>query len=182
MRLLTLAVITLLSWQPKAAKVFYRTNYGKVRFHSDAQLESLQATSTDLKGVLELPSRSFAFSVDVFSFKGFNSPLQREHFHENYMETKLFPKATFVGKIVEENDFSKDGDYTVRAKGVFEIHGIRQERIVKGKIQSKKGKLTIKTSLTIQLSDFDILVPKVVNLKVSPEVIVDVEAVLEIKS
>ena len=50
------------------------------------------------------------------SFQGFNSPLQKEHFNENYVESDKFPDASFKGKVIEDVDLSKDGTYEVRAK------------------------------------------------------------------
>ena len=42
----------------------------------------------------------------------------KEHFNENYLESSKYPNATFVGKVIENVDFSKadinsDGKFTV---------------------------------------------------------------------
>jgi hypothetical protein len=52
------------------------------------------------------------------SFQGFNSPLQKEHFNENYVESDKFPEASFKGKIIEDQDLTVDGTYELRAKGI----------------------------------------------------------------
>ena len=59
--------------------------HGKVSFLSEAPLELIKAASDKLKGAIDKTQNTFAFAVDIHSFKGFNSDLQREHFHENYM-------------------------------------------------------------------------------------------------
>ncbi|HMQ63788.1 MAG TPA: hypothetical protein PKE06_24100, partial [Flavilitoribacter sp.] len=68
-----------LSGQPRLM-----TETGKISFKSDAPLELIEAASNELKGVIDPGRNGFAFSVNIQSFQGFNSPLQREHFNENY--------------------------------------------------------------------------------------------------
>ena len=74
---------------------------GKVQFTSEAPLELIKASSDKLKGAIDTAKKTFAFAVEISSFKGFNGDLQREHFHENYIETGKFPTATFSGKFIE---------------------------------------------------------------------------------
>ena len=81
-----------------AQRILYQTNNAQVKFVSDAPLELIKAESAYLRGVLDLSKNSFAFRLHVNTFEGFNSPLQKEHFKENYMEIQEFPDITFVGK------------------------------------------------------------------------------------
>ena len=62
-----------------------------ISFHSNTNLELIRASSAELKGVIDSKKRTFAFSIAIATFDGFNSPLQKEHFNENYMETSKFP-------------------------------------------------------------------------------------------
>ncbi|HRD51988.1 MAG TPA: hypothetical protein PKY96_04995, partial [Flavobacteriales bacterium] len=57
----------------------------QVRFTSTAPLETITAGNDRVKGVLDRADRSFAVQVPIVEFMGFNAPLQREHFNENYM-------------------------------------------------------------------------------------------------
>ena len=66
-----------------------RCDRGVVVFRSEAPLEVIQAESYQLRGVIDTLSRAFAWRVRMSSFEGFNSPLQREHFNEDYMEEDL---------------------------------------------------------------------------------------------
>src|SRR3954463_10509801 len=75
---------------------------GKISFKSEAPFETIRATSEDLKGLLEIEKKLFAFKVRMDSFDGFNSGLQKEHFNENYLESNKFPEAVFNGKIIED--------------------------------------------------------------------------------
>lgn len=145
---------------------------------SEAPLEVIKAWSNKLKGMLDIENRTFAWTVDVATFVGFNSPLQREHFNENYLETSKFPRATFQGKIIEDIDLSRDGTQTVRAKGILTVHGVQQERILKGQLERKGDKIRIKAQFTVPLADHGIEIPRVVYQKIAEEITVTVDAPL----
>ena len=55
---------------------------GYVHFKSDAPLELIQASSRELAGVINCENLTFAYTIPINSFEGFNSPLQKEHFRE----------------------------------------------------------------------------------------------------
>lgn len=152
------------------------TGNGIISFRSDAPLELITASSNEIRGKLDTSKKIFAFSVKIKSFNGFNSPLQKEHFNENYMESNKYPDATFSGKIIEDIDFSKNGTFTLRAKGNLIVHGVPQERIIKSTITISNGKVQIKSNFTVQLSDHNIPIPKVVHEKLASEISVEVTA------
>ncbi len=161
----------------QAQQGLFRIVEGEIAFVSEAPLEIIKANSRDLSGVVDIQQRSFAISVPVSSFQGFNSALQREHFNENYMESSRFPKATFAGKIIEETDFTQPGSWTIRAKGKLALHGVEQERIIKIQIQAGKATFTARAVFTVLLEDYQISIPRVVNQKIAEEIQVEVEAV-----
>ena len=147
-----------------------------VSFHSNTKLELIKASSTELKGVIDASKRTFAFSVSMKTFEGFNSPLQKEHFNENYMESDKYPTASFSGHIIEEDDFTKDGTYNIRAKGKFSIHGVEQERILQGDLVVKNGVIKLTCMFTVFLSEHDIKIPRIVHEKLASEINVVVAA------
>lgn len=154
---------------------------GTVYFKSDAPLELIEATSNQLKGVIDTEKRTFAFSINMNTFKGFNSPLQQEHFDENYLEIDKYPKATFKGKIIEKIDFTTDGTHSIRTKGQLNIHGIEQERIIKSKVTIKKGTFNVQSNFTVLLEEHNITIPKIVYQKIAEEIEVQIEAAFEKK-
>jgi len=161
-----------------SAQQIYEVQNGNISFHSDAPKELISASSSGLKGVVDLNKKTFAFKIGIGSFLGFNSPLQREHFNENYMESSMYPEASFFGKIIEDVDLTKEGEYVIRAKGKLRIHGIERERIIRATVTSYKGKLSLKSEFTVLLSDHDIKIPKLVNNKLAPEISVTVDATM----
>src|ERR1043166_9418670 len=100
----------------------YQTIKGRIDFRSDAPFEIIRASSNELLGLLDISKKNFAFKVGIRSFQGFNSPLQKEHFNENYLQSDEYPDASFNGKIIEDADLAVDGNYQVRAKGILTIH------------------------------------------------------------
>ena len=149
---------------------------GQVQFVSEAPLEIIQAESKKLKGVLDPVSRSFAFSVELKTLDGFNSSLQKEHFHENYMESDKYPTITYAGKMLDNIPLDKDGVYTCRTKGIFTIRGVSRERIISNTISVKNGQISLESMFFILLSDHQITIPKIVYKKIAEEIRVRVKA------
>ena len=164
-----------------AQQNIYTARKSKVDFISDAPLELIKASSVKLQGLIDAEKRTFAFSIPAESFKGFNSPLQQEHFYENYMETKTYTASKFEGKIIEQIDFSIDGSYTIRAKGTLTIHGVEQERIIKVQMRIAKGIIYTDAVFTVLLQDHNIMIPKVVFQKIAEEIKVTVNVEFEKK-
>jgi polyisoprenoid-binding protein YceI len=74
------------------------------------------------------------------------------------MDSKKFPKAVFMGNIIEINsvDFTKDGTYKVTVKGNLEIHGVKKEITAPGTITIKGGKINSKSVFKITVTDYGI--------------------------
>lgn len=159
-------------------QVLYEVNKSNISFNSDAPKEIISASSNALVGLLDIDKKTFVFKIEMGSFNGFNNPLQREHFKENYMETNLYPTAFFKGKIVDDADLSKDGTYTLRAKGKLNIHGIESERIIKVQVIKSKNEISITSNFSVMLDDHSIKIPRVVFEKLAPEIKVNLLATL----
>jgi polyisoprenoid-binding protein YceI len=174
-------IIALYSCHGLFAQTKYSTQKAALDFTSEAELELIKAASGEARGLIDPGTHQFAFSVDIKSFKGFNNALQREHFIEKYMESEKFPKASFSGKIIEHVDFSKDGSYEVRAKGDLDIHGVKQMRIIKGKITIHNGAVQVNAQFTVPLADHNISIPTIVSQKIATEIQVQFEASMILK-
>jgi polyisoprenoid-binding protein YceI len=152
---------------------------GTIDFASRAQLELIKASSDKVQGLIDPATQQFAFTVDIKSFRGFNSELQREHFNEKYLESEKYPKARFSGKIIEPIDLTTDNAYEVRAKGDLEIHGQKQTRIIKSKIIVRGGVVRITSSFLVPLADHNIAIPNIVSQKIATEIEVEFNANLK---
>jgi hypothetical protein len=178
----TLLVLFLLIAAGLPQDEVYFVRKGSIRFVSDAPLETIRGVSNDLKGVIDAGKRTFAFTVPNRSIHGFNSPLQQEHFYENYIEGDKYPASTFEGKIIEEIDFTKNGEYTVRAKGLLNIHGVPRERIIKSTLLVENGSLLVTSRFTVLLEEHKITIPKIVYQKIAEEITVSVDAEFTLKT
>ncbi len=149
--------------------------HGKANIKSEAPLELIKAESNTLRGAIDPASKSFAFTIRINSFEGFNSEIQQTHFLENYLEQKKYPQATFKGKFIEDIPFDTPGTYSVRAKGILEIHGIAKERIIRGTLILSEGSARIQTHFLVPVSDHGIIIPKIVMQKIAEEIDVDID-------
>ena len=157
----------------------FSTRNGSVYFLSDAPLEMISARSEQLAGVLNIQDRRFSFSIPVNTFEGFNSNLQKTHFNEDYLETDLYPQATFKGKIIEEVDLSREGQYQIRAKGKLDIHGFANDRIIRCDLWVESGKIMVESEFTVFLDDHDIKIPSIVNQKIAEEIHVKIDFTMQ---
>ncbi len=151
-----------------------KTNNGSISLTSDAPLELINAKSNELRGIIRPDKNTFAFQLDIQSLKGFNSALQQEHFYENYMETDKYEKASFSGKIIEKIDFESNGAYIIRAKGILDLHGVKQERIIKCLINVEDSNVKASSEFNVTLADHNISIPKLVYQKIAEEILVKI--------
>ena len=150
-----------------------------IKFESDAPLELIKAESNECEGILNLKTSEFVFRVKIRSFEGFNSPLQKEHFNENYMESELIPNAYFKGEILDDIDYTELGQKKVTIKGGLEIHGVEDERVMELLLEVKQdGSITFYSEFEVELETHDIEVPRIVYQKISEIIFVSVSGVL----
>ncbi|MCB0733406.1 MAG: YceI family protein [Bacteroidetes bacterium] len=150
---------------------------GTVDFISSAPLETIKAQSEQMKGIVDLAENTFAFTISVKSFEGFNSPLQKEHFNEYYLETEKFPKATFTGKLINADACLTDCKITVFAKGKLTIHGKTKVVTIPIHLERKGSVLNAQSSFDLAIADFDITTPKILESKIASviQVAVDID-------
>lgn len=179
MRLLLWLSLVLLSNSIYSQGTYWKLSSGEIQFLSDAPLELITASSKEVQGIIDIKQRTFAFAVFINSFEGFNSPLQQQHFNENYLESDRFPKAIFKGRIIEKIDLQSEGTFIIRAKGMLNVHGIEQERIIKSSITIRDGKLQLESDFSVPLSDHNITIPRIVNQKIAEEIQVSIQGEME---
>lgn len=154
----------------------YYIEEGKVAFESDAPLELIKASTGSILGILDREKKAFAVSIPISTFRGFNAPLQREHFNENYMETEKYPKGIYKGLITDDIDFSKNGYYTVTTEGKLLLHGIEQTRTIKCDIVVEDDVVRLSSKFQVELEEHNIKIPTIVSRKLSEVITVNIEA------
>lgn len=156
----------------------YVTGNAQIHFESDAPLELISAESDALQGAVDIGNKTFAFTISNSSFKGFNSALQQEHFYENYIETQKYPRSTFQGKIIEDIDPLSSETQEIRAKGILDIHGMKQERIIRSTVLLSGDTMFLQSSFTVPLKDHNIKIPRIVDQKIAEIIEVTVTGTL----
>ena len=179
LRMSFLWVLCLFSFFTQAQSLFEMSG-GVIKFESKALLENIIATSNQTKGIVNITQNTFAFSVEINSFQGFNSDLQKEHFNENYLESDIFPKSTFSGKLIDKFDPTK-ATQTIRSKGQLEIHGVKQERIISVTLVKSGNNYTLSADFNVLLADHGISVPRIVNQKIAEIIFITIKGTIKPK-
>jgi polyisoprenoid-binding protein YceI len=156
----------------------YILQNGKTSFYSDTPIESIEAITTAFNGGIDLTSGEVLFVIPIQSFQ-FSNALMKKHFNESYLESEKYPNATFKGKVDLSKIQSKDGIYHTTVTGNMTIHGVTKNIHVEGTVKKNEEVLTIQSAFPIQLTDYNIKVPKLVIKKIAETVQVNIESVLK---
>jgi YceI-like domain len=147
----------------------YATQAGETSFFSETPVENISASNKKTGAILNTSTGEVAVSMKMSGFD-FQNKLMQEHFNENYMESEKFPTGMFKGKIVEAINFTKAGTYDVTVKGQLTMHGVTQNRDIKGKIIIENGSISFQSSFDVKLVDHKIEVPTLVFAKIAESI------------
>lgn len=157
----------------------YSCTDGVTHFFSSTPLEDIESTSNQTICVLNTETKKVYAKVSMKSFN-FEMKLMQEHFNENYVESDKYPHAILDAVIANDIDFKSDGTHEVLLKGTFEVHGVKQEREIKGKLTVKDGQpQNAKADFDVKLEDHKIKTPKAVLTKIAEVIKVDVNLTFE---
>ncbi|MEJ7626457.1 MAG: YceI family protein [Ferruginibacter sp.] len=172
-RISFISILLLLTSNLFAQKAY--TKNGNITFFSKSPLENIEAKNNQVMSVLNSQTGEIQFSVIIKAFH-FKKALMEEHFNENYMESKKFPKAIFKGIItdVAKVNFSKDGSYPVVSSGDFTLHGITKKITTPGVITIKNGIASASSKFKVKLKDYGITVPKLVKDNIAENIDISV--------
>jgi polyisoprenoid-binding protein YceI len=162
-----------------SAQKYWDCSQGKIDFFSKTPVEDIEAHSKAAGAIITVETGAIAFKVPIKTFK-FPNELMEEHFNENYMESDKFPDATFSGKMEPLVDFSKPGNYKVKAKGKLKIHGVEVEREFTGTLVVNADKTAeLKSEMEVPLADHKIERPSLVMVKIADKIAVSVDFILK---
>jgi polyisoprenoid-binding protein YceI len=159
------------------AHTFVCTN-GNIHFSASTIMEDIDATSNIAVCALNTQTKKISAKVAMTSFV-FRRKKMQDDFNEDYAESTKFPYAS-LDAVIENINFSKDGTYDVTLKGTFEMHGVKVEREIKGKLTVKNGQPVSATAqFDVKLADHKIKVPTIVVVKIAEVVKVEVNFVFK---
>ena len=174
MKNLVLILLALFSIN-KAGQDLYVCKNASITLFSTAPIEDISAISTQGNSVYNASTGDLVFSVNINTFK-FPKSLMQEHFNSDYMESDKYPKATFRGKIEDHIDVTKNGTYPVTAAGELEVHGVKQNRTVPGKVTVNNGTITMTSEFMVKCVDHHIDIPKIVFHNIAESIKMTVSA------
>ncbi len=163
------------------------TAESKIQFVSDAPLEKFTGTLNEASGEVVVDPNAPAaakgtIKVEVASIKT-GIKLRDEHVvADNWLDAKQFPQATFSLTKVSGIEKLKPGEAVdATVSGKFTLHGVTKDVTSSAKIRltpaqdGKKASLRIVGSFTIKLEDHKVSIPSIVALKVSPNIVVNLD-------
>jgi polyisoprenoid-binding protein YceI len=168
---------TLFLARPASAQTRFLFGPSTVTFFSSAPLEDIEAVNTKARGAVDWDKHSYLVVIPIKDFE-FKSGMMKQHFNENYLQSKKYPECVFRGTFTGNVDLSKDGDYPVSAVGDLTIHGVTKKRTIPATIQVRQGAATIASKFPIKIADHNIKVPKMVFKKIAEVVDVTIKATL----
>lgn len=191
-RLLSLALLTaplaFASAAAAQAKTFKVDSSGgsSIQFVSDAPLEKFTGKTASLSGEISVDPNKIdkakgEVKAEVATIKT-NVALRDEHLAgEDWLDAKKYPQAKFVITKIGGVDKLKPNDVVeVSVSGKFSLHGVTKDVTTKAKVRytpgsSGKDTLRVQASFTVHLEDHKVSIPKIVSLKVSPDIVVNVD-------
>tara|TARA_B100001142_G_scaffold313828_1_gene350687 strand:- start:131 stop:667 length:537 start_codon:yes stop_codon:yes gene_type:complete len=176
-----LKIIFLFILVPLIARDIYFTRSGKVSFFSSTPIEDIKANNDQTTCVLDLETGDVSFRIPILGFN-FPNGLMQEHFNENYMESDIYPNASFKGRIKNWGKIDlTEASQEVTIDGTMEIHGVSKEISEKGRISLSKGNVIGYSNFQIMVADYDIEIPRLVRENIAKIINVDIELVLKKK-
>ncbi len=162
-------IISFLSIQKNSEKIIARQ--GNVSFFSYTPVENIKAENNQVLSIVDLETNEIAVSILMNAFV-FEKALMREHFNESYIESDIYPKATFEGKIIDF-DPNIEGVQTRMVKGNFTMHGSHKELEIKVKIEKKNNVFAISGSFEAVVEDYNIKIPPLLRGNIAKIINVD---------
>ncbi len=162
-------------------KQLYLTRDGEINFFSSTPIEDIKAVNNQVSCVLNKITGDFAFQVPIKGFR-FKNALMQEHFNENYLESDLYPKSVFKGKISDWENIdisSKPADVTI--EGELTIHGVKKSIKESGRIWYNEDKISGQCKFNIAVADYNIKIPRIVRENIAEIIEVSVNVTLKRK-
>ncbi|NKI27545.1 YceI family protein [Arenibacter sp. 6A1] len=173
MRWLFFVIINLWVLNGALAQGKFLAKDGYVSFFSHSLLEDIKADNNQVLSIIDTDTGSIAIQLLMRSFM-FKKALMQEHFNENYVESYKYPKATFSGKIKDFDTLNRRNGKT-EIVGVLSIHGRKKEISTMAMIEFINNEIVLKGEFWVEVADFDIKIPKIVENNIAKSIKVNFE-------
>ena len=172
-------LLLFLSSQTFNAQV-YSTTDGLANFQAKMPLNTYMGRSDQLQGSINFETGKVAFKLPVKSIKT-DKDKRDEHMYE-LLEAEKNPNVLFDGKLIDEFNFDKKGNQTVKVRGDFTLAGTtRQITVPLELVLVSEGTIQLKASWSLLITDYGLERPSIVFIQVNDEHDLSVDAVLKEK-
>lgn len=152
-------------------------DHGKVEFHTSSIMSDIEAVSDEITASVDLESGLVDIRIPISSFE-FEYDMMKDHFNEDYLESDVYPDATFEGKVNQAlGDI--ESALEVDVTGDLIIHGVKKKISVTATISEKDGFTRVKCVFPIVFKDFNVDEPSILSKSVAKDV--ELKAILYFK-
>ena len=141
---------------------------GQISFFSYTSVENIEAKNNQVLSLLDISKKEIAVSMLMRAFV-FKKDLMHEHFNESYIESDVYPKATFNGTILDFDPSIKTAQTRI-VKGNLTIHGITLEKEIKTTIEYQNGKYIITGNFDVLVKNFQIKIPTILASNIAKNI------------
>ena len=141
---------------------------GQITFFSYTSVENIQATNNQALSLFNPQTGEVAVSILMRAFI-FKKALMHEHFNESYIESDLYPKATFEGKIIDFEYITTEPQ-TKLIKGDFKLKDKITPIEIKAKIVKTDESYRIEGKFDVLVSDYNINIPPLLSPNISNKI------------
>ncbi len=159
-----------------SAQVRFGTRNGETSFFSETSMENISAVNHKVASVWDVTTGQVEVSMLMKAFE-FEKALMQEHFNENYVESNIYPKGLFKGKVsgISAEDLAKPGTYPATLEGDLTMHGVANHRTLKATVTVQpSGVIHAESDFTLKPEDHKITIPNVVRGQIAEEIQVKV--------
>ncbi len=135
----------------------YITDNGLVSFFSYTNAVHIEAENNKVYSTIDLSKNEIIISMPMDNFV-FKNRLMCQHFNKSYIESDLYPKATFKGTI-SSFDITNNGYNFQIIKGKLTLREVTKEIEIKTKIERIEGTYILTGKFDLRISDFEINIP-----------------------
>lgn len=143
---------------------------GQASFFSYTTAEDIEATNNQVLSIVDVSTNEIAISMLMNAFV-FKKTLMYEHFNQSYIESDLYPKAFFKGKIIDF-DVAEKEEQIKMIEGELTIHGVSKEVKIKTKIRKNKKGYFLEGAFNVLVKDFEIKIPPILSKNIAESIFV----------
>lgn len=146
----------------------YFAQQGQMTFFSYTAVENIKAQNDQVQSLIDMSTGDIAVSILIKAFK-FEKTLMEEHFNESYMESDLFPNASFQGLLIDF-DPAVIGSQTRMAQGDFTLRGITKPVQFKVTINNLGETLILEGEIEVMVKDYAIKIPALLSPNIAKNI------------